>query len=59
MSGLLYKKAMLDDVPLLARFNGELLQDEQHNLRLTQTELEERMRGYLQGISRRVICAGR
>ena len=46
---LSYRIATLEDAPLLAKMNGQLLVDEGHRLRLTGPELEDRMRAWLQG----------
>ncbi len=44
-----FRSATLDDCALLARLNHELIQDEGHRNRMTATELEQRMRGWLSG----------
>lgn len=46
---LQYRRATLADVPLLAEWNRQLVQDEGHRNRMTLPELEERMRGFLEG----------
>lgn len=51
-----FRFATLDDCPLLAELNHQLLQDERHRNRLmTLPQLEERMRGFLSGEYRGVI----
>jgi ribosomal protein S18 acetylase RimI-like enzyme len=45
-----YRFATLDDVPLLARLNRQLVEDEQHRNRFQPDAwFEERMRGFLTG----------
>jgi GNAT superfamily N-acetyltransferase len=44
-----YRAATLDDVPVLARLNRELIAAEGHRNPMTLTELEERMRCWLAG----------
>jgi GNAT superfamily N-acetyltransferase len=44
-----WHRAALDESPLLARMNAELIQDEGHANRMTVAELEPRMRGWLAG----------
>ena len=45
-----YRMATIEDVPLLARMNRHLVQDERHrNAAITLAELEQRMRGFLAG----------
>lgn len=46
---LQYRSATVDDVPLLARLNRELIEDEGHRNSMTVPELEARMRGWLAG----------
>src|SRR6266404_7450208 len=50
-----FRSATLDDCALLARLNHELIQDEGHRTRMTVTELEQRMRGWLSGEYRATI----
>jgi ribosomal protein S18 acetylase RimI-like enzyme len=51
-----FRFATLDDCPLLAWLNQQLLQDEQHRNRfMTLPQLEERMRGFLTGEYRAVV----
>jgi predicted acetyltransferase len=42
-----WHRAQLEEVPLLARMNAELIVDEGHSNRMTVHELEQRMRGWL------------
>jgi predicted acetyltransferase len=45
---MLFRTATLDDCPLLAELNHQLLQDENHrNQKMSLAELEQRMRGWL------------
>jgi len=44
-----FRQATLEDCAVLARLNHELIQDEGHRNRITVTELENRMRGWLSG----------
>jgi len=46
---LQFRRAVLADVPLLAEWNRQLIQDEGHRNRMTLSELEARMRGLLEG----------
>lgn len=51
-----HRFAMLKDVPLLARMNRQLVEDEGHRNRLqTDSWLEKRMRGFLTGEYRAVL----
>jgi ribosomal protein S18 acetylase RimI-like enzyme len=51
-----HRFAMLKDVPLLARMNRQLVEDEGHRNRLqTDSWLEKRMRGFLTGEYRAVM----
>jgi predicted acetyltransferase len=51
-----FRSATLDDCPLLAEMNHQLLQDEAHpNRFMTLPQLEERMRGFLAGEYRGVL----
>lgn len=51
-----YRLATLDDVPLLAKLNQQLVQDERHrNARMTLQELEDRMQGFLSGAYEAVL----
>jgi GNAT superfamily N-acetyltransferase len=45
----------MDDSPLLAQLNQQLIQDEGHRNRMTLTELERRMRGWLTNEYRAVL----
>jgi predicted acetyltransferase len=49
------RPATLDDSPLLAELNHQLIHDEGHRNRMTVSELEQRMREWLGGIYRAVI----
>ena len=40
-----YRVATLEDAPLLAQLNQQLIEDEGHSKPMTAPELEERMRG--------------
>ena len=44
-----FRAAILDDCPLLAALNYQLIRDEGHRNQMTVPELEERMRGWLSG----------
>jgi ribosomal protein S18 acetylase RimI-like enzyme len=44
-----YRQATIEDSPLLAEFNRQLLEDEGHRNRMTVPELERRMREWLAG----------
>jgi predicted acetyltransferase len=48
MKHLYFRKATSDDVPLLAAFNQQLIEDEGHCNRMTLPELEQRMQHWLQ-----------
>jgi GNAT superfamily N-acetyltransferase len=50
-----FRPATLDDCPLLAELNHQLIRDEGHRNRMTVPELEQRMRGWLSGEYRAVI----
>lgn len=50
-----FRPATLDDCPLLAVLNHQLIRDEGHRNRMTVDELEQRMRGWLSGEYRAVI----
>ena len=50
-----FRPATLDDCPVLAELNHQLLRDEGHRNRMTVAELEQRMRGWLAGEYRAVI----
>lgn len=52
---LRYRLATADDVPLLARLNRELIEDEGHRNPMTVPELEARMRGWLAGDRRAAL----
>ena len=42
-----FRRATLDDCPLLAELNHQLIRDEGHRNRMSVAELEQRMRGWL------------
>ena len=44
-----YRRATPDDSPLLAELNHQLIQDQVHRNTMTVPELEQRMRGWLEG----------
>lgn len=44
---MLYRKATVVDAPVLAQMNYQLIRDEGHRNRMSVTELEERMRSWL------------
>jgi GNAT superfamily N-acetyltransferase len=50
-----FRAATLDDCPLLAGLNHQLIRDEGHRNQMTVPELEQRMRGWLSGEYRAVI----
>jgi len=50
-----YRHATLDDCPLLAGLNLQLIRDEGHRNQMTEPELEHRMRSWLSGEYRAVI----
>ena len=50
-----FRQATLEDCAVLARLKHELIQDEGHRNRMTVTELENRMRGWLSGEYRATI----
>lgn len=51
-----YRIAAVEDVPLLARMNRELVEDEGHRNRFhTNSWFEDRMRGFLNGDYRAVL----
>lgn len=50
-----YRLATLDDIAILAAMNHQLIRDEGHRNRLSIGELEERMRGWLEGDYQAVI----
>ena len=50
-----FRAATLDDCPLLAGLNHQLIRDEGHRNQMTEPELEQRMRGWLSGEYRAVI----
>ena len=49
------RPATLDDCPLLAELNHQLIRDEGHRNRMSMPELEQRMRGWLAGEYRALI----
>ena len=50
-----FRTAVLDDCPLLAQLNHQLIRDEGHRNRMTVSELEGRMRDWLSGGYRATI----
>ena len=50
-----YRFASVEDAPLLAAMNQQLIRDEGHRNPMTLTQLEERMRGFLTGEYRAVL----
>ncbi|HEV2452999.1 MAG TPA: GNAT family N-acetyltransferase [Verrucomicrobiae bacterium] len=50
-----FRPATVDDCPLLAELNHQLIRDEGHRNPMTVSELEQRMRGWLAGEYRAVI----
>jgi ribosomal protein S18 acetylase RimI-like enzyme len=50
-----YRPATLDEAPLLARLNKQLIEDEGHANPMTVPELEARMRGWLAGEYRAIL----
>ena len=50
-----FRPATLDDCPLLAQLNHQLIRDEGHRNRMTVPDLEERMRGWLAGEYRAMV----
>ena len=50
-----FRSATLDDCPLLAELNHQLIRDEGHRNRMTVLELEQRMRSWLSSEYRAVI----
>ena len=50
-----FRHATLDDCPLLAGLNHQLIRDEGHRNQMTVPELEQRMRGWLSGEYRAVV----
>src|SRR5437867_13167207 len=50
-----FRPATLDDCPVLAELNHQLIRDEGHRNRMTVAELEQRMRGWLGGEYRALI----
>src|SRR3954466_10117725 len=50
-----FRPATIDDCPLLAELNHQLIRDEGHRNRMTVAELEERMRGWLRSEYRAVL----
>ena len=51
-----FRPATIDDCPLLAVLNRQLIRDEGHRNRMTVAELEQRMRGWLSSEYRAVMC---
>ena len=54
-SAMTFRAATIDDCPLLAELNHQLIRDEGHRNRMTVPELEQRMRGWLSGEYRAVV----
>jgi len=52
---VVYRFAAPPDAPLLAGMNQQLIRDEGHRNRMSVAELEDRMRGWLEGEYRAVI----
>jgi GNAT superfamily N-acetyltransferase len=52
-----YRLCEMDDAPLLAAMNRRLIRDEGHRNRMTEPQLEARMRGWLAGDYQAVIFA--
>lgn len=52
-----YRPATLDDTPLLAQLNKQLIEDEGHSNPMTVPELEVRMRGWLAGEYQAILFA--
>ena len=50
-----FRAATLDDCPMLAGLNHQLIRDEGHRNQMTVSELEQRMRGWLSDEYRAVI----
>ena len=50
-----FRAATLDDCSRLAELNHQLIRDEEHRNPMTESELEQRMRGWLSGEYRAVI----
>jgi hypothetical protein len=50
-----YRFAILDDCPVLAELNHQLIRDEGHRNQMTVPELDQRMRGWLTGEYQAVI----
>jgi GNAT superfamily N-acetyltransferase len=55
LCAMTFRSATLDDCPLLAGLNHQLIRDEGHRNQMTVPELEQRMRGWLAGEYRAVI----
>lgn len=55
LRAMTFRSATLDDCPLLAGLNHQLIRDEGHRNQMTVPELEQRMRGWLAGEYRAVI----
>jgi predicted metal-dependent HD superfamily phosphohydrolase len=53
--GISFRTATLDDCALLAELNQQLIRDEGHRNRMTAPQLEQRMRGFIQGEYRAMI----
>lgn len=52
---MIFRAATLDDCPLLAELNHQLIQDEGHRNRMPVPELDQRMRGWLAGEYRPIL----
>lgn len=50
-----FRPAVLDDCPLLAQLNHQLIRDEGHRNRMSVSELEERMKDWLSGEYRATV----
>src|SRR5262249_12636552 len=55
LSWITFRAAALDDCVLLAELNHQLIRDEGHRNPMTVPQLEQRMRGFIQGAYRGVI----
>lgn len=53
--GMTFKRARPDDCALLAELNHQLIRDEGHRNSMTLPQLEQRMRGFIQGEYRAII----
>jgi predicted acetyltransferase len=55
LAAITFRPATLEDSPVLAELNHQLIQDEGHRNRMTVSELEQRMRGWLSAEYRAVL----